>query len=204
MTLADGSVVELNTDTEIAVSLSDSSREINLLRGEAFFTVASDSERPFTVSVAGATVRAVGTAFNIYRSSEQSAIVSVTEGIVRVEEAGGSSVSTAQSQLLTVDEAIVIDSVRGLSQSDVQNDQATAWRRGQLLFDNTTVSDAVEMLNRYLHKKVIVADDVSKNIRISGTFSSRQKRETLAGVAQALGLELTAGDNHWLLSQPNP
>ena len=204
VTLADGSVVELNTDTEIAVSLRDSSREINLLRGEAFFTVASDSERPFTVSVAGATVRAVGTAFNIYRSSEQSAIVSVTEGIVRVEEAGGSSVSTAQSQLLTVDEAIVIDSVRGLSQSDVQNDQATAWRRGQLLFDNTTVSDAVEMLNRYLHKKVIVADDVSKNIRISGTFSSRQKRETLAGVAQALGLELTAGDNHWLLSQPNP
>ena len=43
---------------------------------------------------------------------------------------------------------------------------------------------------------------ISKNIRISGTFSSRQKRETLAGVAQALGLELTAGDNHWLLSQP--
>ena len=60
------------------------------------------------------------------------------------------------------------------------------------------------MLNRYLHKKVVVADDVSRNIRISGTFSSRQKRETLAGVAQALGLELTAGDNHWLLSQPNP
>ena len=119
---ADGSVVELNTDTEITVSLNDSSRDQSAL-GEAFFTVASDSERPFTVFVAGATVRAVGTAFNIFRSSEQSAIVSVTEGIVRVEEAGGSSVSTAQSQLLTVDEAIVIDSVRGLSQSDAQNDE---------------------------------------------------------------------------------
>ena len=178
VTLDDGSVVELNTNTEIEVSLSDSARNVNLLRGEAFFTVASDSQRPFTVSVGGGKVRAVGTAFNIYRSSEQIAIVSVTEGIVRVEEAGGTSVSTARSQLLTIDEAIVIDRVRGLSRSDVHNEQVTAWRRGQLLFDNTTISEAVEMLNRYLRKKVILADDVSKNTRISGTFSSRQKRET--------------------------
>ena len=204
VTLDDGSVVELNTNTEVEVLFSDSARNVNLLRGEAFFTVASDSQRPFTVSVGGGKVRAVGTAFNIYRSSEQIAIVSVTEGIVRVEEAGGTSVSTARSQLLTIDEAIVIDRVRGLSRSDVHNEQVTAWRRGQLLFDNTTISEAVEMLNRYLRKKVILADDVSKNTRISGTFSSRQKRETLTGVAQALGLELTDEENHWLLSQPNP
>jgi transmembrane sensor len=204
VTLGDGSVVELNTNSEISVSLTDSSREIELLKGEVFFTVASDVDRPFIVDVAGATVRAVGTAFNIYRVTEQSAIVSVSEGIVRVEEAGGSSVTAAQSQLLTVDEAVEIDSVRGLSEANIQNVQATAWRQGQLLFENTSIGDAVEMLNRYLHKKVIVADDVSRSIKISGTFSSRQKKETLAAVAQALGLELTLRDNKWLLSQSNP
>ena len=204
VTLADGSVVELNTNSAISVSLSEDFRGIELLKGEVFFTVASDKDRPFVVDVGGATVRAVGTAFNIYRVTEQSAIVSVAEGIVRVEEAGGSSVSSAQSQLLIVDQALTIDSIRGLTPSDNQNAQATAWRQGQLLFDNTSVADAVEMLNRYLHKQVIVADDVSKSIKISGTFSSRQKRETLGAVANALGLELTLNDDKWLLSQPNP
>ena len=204
VTLADGSVVELNTNSEISVSLTEKFREIELRKGEVFFTVASDKDRPFIVDVAGATVRAVGTAFNIYRVTDQSAIVSVSEGIVRVEEAGGSSVASAQSQLLTVDEALEIDSVRGLSESSIPTAQTTAWRQGQLLFENTSIGDAVEMLNRYLHKKVVVADDVSKSIKISGTFSSRQKKETLAAVAQALGLELTPRDNKWLLSQPKP
>lgn len=204
VTLADGSVVELNTNSTISVSLSEDYREIELLKGEVFFTVAKDKSRPFIVDVAGATVRAVGTAFNIYRDTDQSAIVSVSEGIVRVEEAGGSSVATAQSQLLTVDEALKIDSIRGLSETNIHHAQATAWRSGQLLFDNTSIGEAVEMLNRYLHKKVIVADDVSKSTKISGTFSSRQKKETLAAVAQALGLELAPRGNKWLLSQPNP
>ncbi len=204
VTLADGSVVELNTNSEISVSLTENVREIELHKGEVFFTVARDKDRPFVVDVAGATVRAVGTAFNIYRVTDQSAIVSVSEGIVRVEEAGGSSVTSAQSKLLTVDEAVEIDAVRGLSESNIRNSQTTAWRQGQLLFENTSVGDAVEMLNRYLHKKVIVADDVSRSIKISGTFSSRQKKETLAAVAQALGLELNSRGNKWLLSQPKP
>jgi len=202
--LADGSVVELNTNSAIAVTLNKDFREIELLKGEVFFTVAPDKDRPFIVDVAGTTVRAVGTAFNIYRVTDQNSILSVTEGIVRVEEDGGSSVTAARSQLLTVDQVVEIDSVRGLSKPKMRNLQATAWRQGQLLFDNTSIEDAVEMLNRYLHKKVVVAADVSKNIKISGTFSSRQKKETLVAVAHALGLELTPRNNKWLLSQPNP
>jgi transmembrane sensor len=204
VTLADGSVVELNTNSAISVSLTENTRDIELIKGEVFFTVAKDKNRPFVVDVAGATVRAVGTMFNIYRITDQTAIVAVSEGIVRVEEAGGSSVSTAQSQLLTADEALKIDTIRGLSESNIESAQATAWRNGQLLFENTSIADAVEMLNRYLHKKVVVADDVSRSTKISGTFSSRQKKETLAAVAQALGLELTPRGDKWLLSQPNP
>jgi transmembrane sensor len=204
VTLDDGSVVELNTNSEISVSMTEERREVELHRGEVFFTVAKDSDRPFIVDISGATVRAVGTAFNIYRVTDQSAIVSVSEGIVRVEEADGSSVTSAQSKLLTVDEALEIDALRGLSESSVETSQATAWRQGQLLFDNTPIGQAVEMLNRYLHHKIIIADDVPKNIKVSGTFSSREKRATLTAVAQALGMELTSQDNKWLLSQPKP
>ncbi len=204
VTLDDGSVVELNTNSEITVSMTEDLREVELHKGEVFFTVAKDKDRPFIVDISGATVRAVGTAFNIYRASDQSAIVSVSEGIVRVEEAGGSSTASAQSQLLAVSEALEINALRGLSQADIANPQATAWRQGQLLFENTPIGQAVDMLNRYLRKKIVVADDVPKNIKVSGTFSSREKQATLAAVAQALDLELTSRDNKWLLSQPNP
>ena len=115
-----------------------------------------------------------------------------------------SSLATEWLKGKSVDEALKIDSIRGLSETNIHHAQATAWRSGQLLFDNTSIGEAVEMLNRYLHKKVIVADDVSRSIKISGTFSSRQKKETLAAVTQALGLELTPRGNKWLLSQPNP
>ena len=202
--LADGSVVELNTDSAIEVTLTDHSREIELLKGEAFFAVAPDKSRPFIVDVAGATVRAVGTAFNIYKVSGESAVVAVTEGIVRIEEADGSSVSAAQSRLVTADSALNIDLLRGLSDADVDNTQATAWRHGQLLFDSTPLAEAVAMLNRYLVQKVVVADTVPSSMRLSGTFSSRQKKETLLAVAQALSLELTRHGDKWMLSQNTP
>ena len=202
--LADGSVVELNTDSAIEVTLTDHSREIELLKGEAFFAVAPDKSKPFIVAVAGATVRAVGTAFNIYKVSGESAVVAVTEGIVRIEEADGSSVSAAQSRLVTADSALNIDLLRGLSDADVDTAQATAWRHGQLLFDSTPLTEAVAMLNRYLVQKVVVADTVPSSVRLSGTFSSRQKKETLLAVAQALSLELTPHGDKWMLSQNTP
>lgn len=202
--LADGSVVELNTDSAIEVTLTDHSREIELLRGEAFFAVAPDKSRPFIVDVAGATVRAVGTAFNIYKVTGESAVVAVTEGIVRIEEADGSSMSVAQSRLVTADQALKIDLLRGLSDADVDNVQATAWRHGHLLFNSTPLAEAVAMLNRYLVQKVVVADTVPSSVRLSGTFSSRQKKETLLAVAQALSLELTPHGDKWVLSQNTP
>ena len=202
--LADGSVIELNTDSAVEVSLTPDAREIVLLKGEAFFTVASDKTRPFVVDIDGASVRALGTAFNIYRDSDNTAVVTVSEGIVRVEEASGSSVSAAQSRLLTVDSALLIDSARGLSDVNVELEQVTAWRQGQLLFDNTPLPEAVRMLNRYLLKKVEVADSVAPSMRLSGTFSSRQKRQTLLAVADALELKLTPNGDKWLLSQNNP
>lgn len=202
--LADGSVVELNTDSAIEVTLTHDLREIVLLKGEAFFAVAPDQTRPFIVDVSGATVRAVGTAFNILKVTDERAVVAVTEGIVRVKEASGSTVSAPQTRLLTADSALQVDLLRGLSDVDIDAGQVTAWRHGQLLFDNTPLTDAVQMLNRYLIKKVEVADSVPSSIRLSGTFSSRQKRKTLLAVADALGLELTPHGDKWLLSQNTP
>ena len=80
-TLSDGSVVLLNTDSQIEVNYRADFRDIRLLRGEAHFTVTENSERPFRVFAGTGRVQAVGTAFSVYLK-DQSIDVTVTDGRV--------------------------------------------------------------------------------------------------------------------------
>ena len=205
ITLQDGSIVELNTDSSIAVLLGDNRRDVELLKGEAFFTVASDNTKPFIVSVGDAKVQALGTAFNIFRQSEQHAMVSVIEGVVRVSEASGSSTAAPESKMLLANDVVLVDKSSGLSKLQVSNiEQVTAWRSGQILFDKASVDEAIVILNRYLERKIVIAGNASSEHRISGIFSIREQRETLNAVAQAFDLVLTSEGDNWLLSQSNP
>jgi transmembrane sensor len=83
LTLADGSVVTLNTESQIKVDFSAKERLIELRTGEAFFRVAHDASRPFFVDAKDAIVRAVGTQFNV-RIAPQNTVVSVVDGVVKV------------------------------------------------------------------------------------------------------------------------
>lgn len=83
--LPDGSVIQLNTDTEVDVRYTATERRVGLARGEAHFTVMKDATRPFVVTAMGIGIRAVGTAFNVHLR-EQGLEVLVTEGKVRVND----------------------------------------------------------------------------------------------------------------------
>ncbi len=80
-TLADGSVMHINTDSQVQVDYSENVRKIHLLRGEAYFTVSKDTERPFEVYAGESMIKAVGTAFSV-RLNDQQLKVIVTEGRV--------------------------------------------------------------------------------------------------------------------------
>lgn len=80
-TLADGSVVLLNTNSQIKVDYNDQYRNIRLLQGEVHFTVAKSATRPFRVYAGNGRVQAVGTAFSVYLK-DNTVDVTVTEGRV--------------------------------------------------------------------------------------------------------------------------
>ncbi len=88
LTLPDGSVLRLNTDSLVEIAYSAVERRVRLVRGEAHFTVAKNPMRPFFVEVKGVAVRAVGTAFNV-RLHAEAVEVLVTEGKVRVVDVAG-------------------------------------------------------------------------------------------------------------------
>ncbi len=205
VSLEDGSTIELNTNSQITVRLSQSSREVELVSGEAFFTVAPDKHSPFIVRVGDSKVQALGTAFNIYRQTQDQAAITVVEGVVRVSEGQGSALAAAETQLLLVDQAVTISASRGISEVSKANaERAIAWRTGQIIFEDASLTEAVKVLNRYMKQTIVLADKTASGHRVSGIFSSSGNRETLVAVAKAFDLEVSEQGNNWLLSQSKP
>jgi transmembrane sensor len=139
--MSDGSVMYLNTDSRARVQFSDSSREVELLSGEALFLVEKVQARPFKVIIDHATIQAVGTEFNVYRQP-QATRVSVIDGVVEIEAgrgsvqlAAGSEADVAQGQVLLVPSPNV--------------KRAVAWRSRQLEFPGATLEDIAAQFNRY-------------------------------------------------------
>ena len=186
VTLEDGSSIQLNTDTALSVTFDHRQRDLKLQRGEAYFEVAHDTQRPFVVEAGNLEVRALGTAFNIQLEGEQS-LVTVTEGVVRVTERDAPASRPARSALLYGSQALSGDG-EGLSDPRrIEPSRELAWRDGKLIAEEMRLADLVDELSRYHPQRVFVAEPEIAQRTISGVF----KLEDLDGIL--LALEHTAG-----------
>jgi len=169
--LADGSVVQLNTDSELAVRLRSNERDLMLLRGEATFEVAPDKSRPFIVVAGSTAVRAVGTVFNVQKAGARVEVL-VTKGSVAVGPP--QSAATHRSELAIIDAgqmAIAASSqlrIESLDQEEIA--RRLAWHQGMLLFNGQSLAEVAGEFNRYNERKLIIADPAAGRIRIGGYF----------------------------------
>ncbi len=183
--LQDGSTVTLNTDTLLEVDLNNEQRWLHLVRGEAWFSVANDEQRPFVVDLDGITARVLGTEFNVYRENAESALVTVTEGAVQVTNTS----STSDSAILRKHESVKYSRKTGISSVEAASANVAAWRQRQLVFASTPLNDVITTLNRYSKTPIrLISKDVGLS-RVSGTFSTEHPAETARAVAEALSLE---------------
>jgi transmembrane sensor len=165
--LADGSVIILNTRSEVTVKLAPHLRLIRLTRGEARFQVAKDAMRPFIVDADSAQVRAVGTVFDV-RVSERHIAVTLVEGKVQITSAPLLG-KMPEPTLLTAGERFSLDTVGGEHRIEPVNlARASAWINRQLIFDATPLAVAVDEANRYLPAPIAIDDPSVRNIRVSG------------------------------------
>jgi transmembrane sensor len=173
ITLADGSRLTLNTDSRIHVAVEPQHRQIDLDKGEAFFEVASDPHRPFVVRAGHKRVVALGTKFSVRRDGDQ-IMVAVTEGKVRVEDESVTNPDRAAEVLLGP--GSIARAARGQvlvhDGAGPEVDRLLSWRKGYLVFRNSTLADAVAEFNRYNTRKIVIADPQISSIRIGGNFRS--------------------------------
>lgn len=200
--LADGSVITLNTDTRISAALSATERRILFHHGEAFFEVAKDRTRPFTVVVGNDIVQAVGTAFNV-RRRETTTRVTVIEGIVEFRQKNLVSGDKADpkrtpadsgSQIvrLNVGEELIVQQaqVKKTTLATAELARAASWRQGHIYFDGEPISQIVRELQYYASKEIVLADDMVANLIAGGSFDTRNVTSFLRGLEAALPIRL--------------
>jgi transmembrane sensor len=184
-TLPDGSVVHLNAGAEIRVAFTPGRRSVELLRGEALFSVTSDPARPFVVAAAGVEVRAVGTEFSVRHASADVDVL-VTEGRVAVARNVGvlpepdaasipfaavEPIYVAAGSRVSMPVVDVIPAAIPVQQVTLQEmASALAWRDRRVEFTGTPLSEAVALFNGENRTQVTFADPSLASVRISGVF----------------------------------
>lgn len=178
ITLSDGSVVQLDSGSAIALDYTGTRRGIRLLAGAALFDVAPDRARPFTVKAEGGRVTALGTAFAV-RDEGSRAAVTVTRHSVRVEGDGRAAI---------VSEGQRADFGRTtLSTPQPAQGDATAWTRGRLVVADRPLGDVVAEIARYRHGYVAVLGPAAA-IRVSGVYDLDHPLAAIDSIQRSHGL----------------
>lgn len=173
LTLPDGSLIRMNVDTRLRIDYDAQHRDVDLLSGEAVFKVARDAVRPFAVHTSTATVRALGTEFNVYQRS--STTVSVLEGSVQlsVRNAQSAAHPAIVSQHLGVGEEaqVMHGHIEKRAHPDVV--KTAAWRERRLYFDAMPLEEIVNEFNRYGGPVRLKMEGIAPGShRFGGTFNA--------------------------------
>lgn len=165
--LADGSQLNLNTDSAVRIEYTRSGRVIRLEQGEALFTVNHGDERPFDVLAGAGRIRDIGTIFNVYKQPGGAVVVSVKEGAVSVTTDRITPLHLSQGDRL----AYAADGLRtGFDRIDPAS--ADAWRDGRITFTRSTLGEVATQMARY-HAVVFSFESPElKQLKLSGTFGT--------------------------------
>ncbi|WP_439629246.1 FecR family protein [Shinella sp.] len=181
--LDDGSVVTLGPASAIDVDYAVAARIIRLLAGMAYFEVAADPGRPFSVVSDAVSATALGTAYDV---SNDAGIVSVSvdHGRVAARMADGSV-----AEELAAGDWIVFDPDRhGIASRGTRDaTQIAAWRSGMIVAERETVSALVARVSRWLPGKVVVADPYLGSRLVSGVFDLGDPLRALEAVVRPFG-----------------
>lgn len=181
VSLPDGTQVTLNADSRLIYNLSDYNSDERRVTfdGEGYFRVAKNPESPFSVNAKGLKVSVLGTTFNLRaRSSDTIAELSLEEGSVRFF-----SLKSGQNVVLSPNQKAVLDQIYGVVTVEDSRyvTDASAWRRGELVFRNVPFAEVLEEIGKVYHVSIIMeaAEQEYQNDLFTGVLSRTDINEVL-------------------------
>jgi len=166
--LPDGSTLDLNSGTRVALRFCDDRRLLVLHCGEVFLDVARDAGRPFVVDAGLGRATATGTRFDVWRSAGAMR-VTVESGSVQVESGRWWRRGTrelAENQQVVARAGQVPEPARYVNAVEV-----AAWQRGKVVFNDVSLAGVINEMNRYLAYPARLAGAETGRYRVSGVFS---------------------------------
>ncbi len=166
LVLADGTHVWLNSESELRYPVDFVGTERRVyLKGEAYFKVAKDADKPFRVEADDLLVEALGTGFDInaYQDGGQ-LFATLAEGSVKVT----SGLTDRNCILKPGQQALLKDGVMDVRTVNVE--EIVAWKEGRFVFSNMTLSDIAYQLERWYDVKIEFQDQQLRGYRFTGVM----------------------------------
>jgi transmembrane sensor len=191
LTLADGTHIDLSARTRVTITLGASERRVQLAGGQAFFAVAKDATKPFTVETPVGSVLVTGTKFAVCTEPDTGLEVLVSEGQVRVSPtAAATPITLGAGQRLTATGAqIAVEALPPEAMAD-----ALAWRSGQIVFNATPLGQALANFARF-HGRDITTSVEAANLHIGGRYNLDDLDGFLAALEEILPVQVTRPPN---------
>lgn len=148
LTLEDGTEVWLNTDSRLIYpeNFNENERRVEV-SGEAYFKVATDTERPFYVVSGGQEVRVYGTEFNVHAYNDEPDIyTTLVAGSIALRTVGGNN---SEMMLAPGHQAIFDKTASTARVKAVDAQVATSWRTGVFVFEEQTLEQIMRTLSRW-------------------------------------------------------
>jgi transmembrane sensor len=177
----DGSTITMNTNSAMVVIYAPPARDVYLLRGEAMFSVARDTARPFYLHAGKRVLEATSSNFNVRIISPERIELIVNDGRVRVVPAADSMfvpempriAPIARRESLVYEQELAIiqpreETVRRLEATELDN--RLAWQRGMIVFENEPLEQALTEAGRYTNTEFVLADEALHREHMTGYF----------------------------------
>ena len=198
LTLPDGSTLYVNANTGLRVDFTAQRRIVHLDKGQLYLEVAADKERPLYVQAGEASVRVVGTGFDVRRSPQQ-LVVSVAHGQVAFEPAANSPVT-----LLGARQRASYSYAKGtVQQQTLTTEEVADWRSGHLSFRNRELASLIDELSLYRPQAPLQVSNAVAHLKISGNLDVNDPDALLNALPALLPVKAVASADGILRIEPN-
>lgn len=192
-TLPDGSVVCLNTNTNLSypADFEGDTREIKL-SGEAFFKVQRDENKPFIIHANGSDIRVLGTSFNV-KAYTKNVKVSVESGKVEFKH------EKKQTLLVKGEEAQFEAEKDTIRKAAILDKNTYAYKTKTFVFEDSSLEHVIKVLSENYHTKIILQNNSIKTCRLTTTFTNETLPNALNIIAETLNLKVTPEGEKYLI-----
>ncbi len=193
--LPDGSHVLMNENSVLSFNRNFNPRSVTL-QGEAFFEVAEQDGDQFEILTEKTKTTVLGTSFNVRAyAAENSVEVAVLSGKVAFEAIG----NTQKTCLMPNEKAVYNAESDKLEATEKSDLNSIAWKTGQLIFENNTVSEVTESLEHFFDINISTENSKVLNCHYTGKFEEPDLNEILDALAFSTNLQIKKVDNKYIL-----